>query len=57
MIVQAAKRNIEKYQVVPLFYDANKAGAEQINRESVFKGLKRAHDFSGIGVVSNSLTK
>lgn len=57
VIVAAAERNIEKYQVIPLFYDANKAGAEQINRSSMFKGLKRAHEFSGIGLVSNSLTK
>lgn len=57
IIVQVAKRNIEKYEVIPLFYDANKAAAETINRESLYKGLKRAHEFSGIGVVSNALTK
>lgn len=57
VIVAAAERNIEKYQVIPLFYDANKAGAEQVCLHSMYKGLKRAHDFSGIGMVSNSLTK
>jgi len=57
IIVAAAERNIEKYQVIPLFYDANKAAAELISRESMFHGLKRAHDFSGIGMVSNALTK
>lgn len=43
--------------VVPLFYDANKAPPEIITRETLFNGLKRAHDYSGIGQVSNSLTK
>jgi hypothetical protein len=57
IIVNAAKRNIEKFNVIPLFYDANKAAAEQVSRESMYRGLKRAHDFSGIGIVSNSLTK
>lgn len=57
VIVEAAKRNIEKYDVVPLFYAANKAGAEQVTPETMFRGLRRAHDFSGIGLVSNALTK
>lgn len=52
-----AQRNIEKFNIIPLFYDANKAAAEQVNRDTIFNGLKRAHEFSGIGQVSNSLTK
>lgn len=57
IIVSVAERNVEKFNIVPLFYDANKAAAEQVNRETMFNGLKRAHDFSGIGQVSNALTK
>lgn len=57
VIVEAAKRNIEKYNIIPLFYDANKAASEQLSPETIFGGLKRAHDFSGIGQVSNALTK
>ena len=56
-ILSAAKRNRDEMKVVPLFYDANKAPPEIITRESLFEGLKRAHDYSGIGQVSNSLTK
>lgn len=56
-ILSAAKRNREEMDVVPLFYDANKAPPEIITRESLFEGLKRAHDYSGIGQVSNALTK
>lgn len=57
VIVEAAERNIQKFQVVPLFYDANKADKEILSFESMFHGLKRAHDYSGIGQVSNALTK
>ena len=56
-LVEAAKRNIEKYHVIPLLYDLGKAGPQQLTREEFYNGLKRAHDFSGIGAVSNSLTK
>ena len=57
IIVDVAKRNLENDHIVPLFYDANKAAPEQLSRETLFNGLKRAHDFSGIGIVSNSLTR
>jgi len=56
-IISAAKRNAEQMDIVPLFYDANKAPPEIINWETIYIGLKRAHDYSGIGQVSNSITK
>ena len=57
LIVEVAERNIKKYDVIPLFYDANKAAPEVISREGQFHGLKRAHDCSGIGEISNMLTR
>ena len=57
LFIEIAERNIEKYEIIPLFYDANKAPSEMLSREILFRGLKRAHDYSGIGQVSNSLTK
>ena len=57
LIVEIAERNIKKYDVVPLFYDANKAAPETISKEGQFHGLKRAHDCSGIGEISNMLTR
>lgn len=57
VIVSVAERNLEKFHVLPLFYDAAKAGAEEVSIETMFLGLKRAHDYSGIGQVSNALTK
>lgn len=57
LLISIAERNIKKYDVVPLLYDLGKAGSTLINKPELFNGLKRAHDFSGIGQVSNSLTK
>lgn len=57
IIVSVAERNIKKYDVIPLFYDANKAPAETISKETIFNGLKRAHRFSNIGEISNMLTR
>jgi len=57
VIIEAAKRNIKQMDIVPLFYDAYKADKEQLSYETLFNGLKRAHDYSGIGQVSNNLTK
>ena len=42
---------------MPLFYDAEKAKAEPITNESLFNGLKRAHEYSNIGEISNMLTR
>ena len=56
-VLSAAKRNLEKLDVVPLFYDANFAPPEILSAEMMFVSLKRAHDSSGIGQISNALTK
>ena len=57
LFVEIAERNIKKYDVIPLFYDSEKAKAEPINNESLFKGLIRAHEYSNIGEISNMLTR
>ena len=62
LFVAIAERNIKKYDVVPLFYDAEKAPADIITYESMFNALKRAHDYSAgeitsIGEISNMLTR
>lgn len=57
ILLKVAKRNLEKYHVLPLYYDMSKAPAETLSQETMFRGLKRAHDYSGIGAVSNNLTK
>lgn len=57
LLISIAERNIKKHNIVPLLYELGKAGANPINKEEIFNGLKRAHEYSGIGQVSNSLTK
>ena len=57
IIIQVAKRNIKQYDIIPLFYDANKAAPEMVSKESQFHGLMRAHEYSNIGEISNMLTR
>lgn len=57
VIVKVAERNLQKYDVIPLFYDAAKAPPEPISKEAQFNGLKRAHLYSNIGEISNMLTR
>ena len=57
VIVNVAERNVQEFDVVPLFYDADKAPSELISKQSQFNGLKRAHEYSNIGEISNMLTK
>lgn len=56
-MIDVAERNIKNHDVVPLLYDMGKAGSQPVTNEEFYNGLKRAHDYSGIGQVSNSLTK
>ena len=57
LFVEVAERNIKEFDIVPLFYDAEKAKAEPITKESLYEGLKRAHEYSNIGEISNMLTR
>ena len=62
LFVSIAERNVQKYDVIPLFYDANKADPEMVSLETLYNGLKRAHEFSSgdetsIGNISNMLTR
>ena len=54
-IINAAKREIELTNTVPLYYELGKAPAHQVSNKEMFNGLKRAHENSGIGAVSNAL--
>ena len=57
LLISVAERNIKRYDVVPLLYDMGKAGSTPLNKSEFYNGLRRAHEFSGIGQVSNALTK
>lgn len=55
--INIAERNIDKYNIKTLFYDASKAPPDLLSYDSLYHGLLRAHKFSNIGTVSNSLTR
>lgn len=56
-IIAAAKRKAKEINFAPLFYAGNKAPAQEVNRENLFKSIKLAHEYSGIGVFSNMITR
>ena len=56
-IIQAAEREIAEHDIVPLFYDAQKAPKEFLSYHTLFNGVWRAHENSGIGQVSNLLSQ
>ncbi len=48
---------IARLDIVPLAYAAFKADPEQVNSATIYNGFKRAHEYSGIGEISNMLTR
>ena len=52
VFIEVAERNAREFDFAPLYYDAGTADAEIITFESMFNGLKRAHDFSSGGITS-----
>ncbi len=56
-IVQVAERNIEKYDIVPLYYKMKKASASQITNEVIYQGLILAFTSAPIGLYSNNISK
>ena len=57
LFVEIAERNVKEFDIVPLFYEAEKAKAEPISNDSLYRGLLRAHEYSNIGEISNMLTR
>lgn len=56
-LINAAERNIKKFDIVPLYYIMSKANAEEINPSNLFNGLKLAYNGGNIGQPSNDITK
>lgn len=57
-IVNLAKKNVEKYDVVPLYYYAKKAKPASLSPESIWESLNWAFTTSNsIGVYSNNISK
>jgi len=56
-IIEVAKRNIEHFDVVPLYYNMESAITTSISRQSVYKGLTDAYKGGNIGIISNDISK
>lgn len=56
-IIEVAKRIREKHNIVPLYYQLEKAKDDIINNENLYKGMISAYSGGNIGEVSNSITK
>ncbi len=55
LFVEVAERNMQ--DIVPLYYNMAKAGAELITNKSIYNGLVTAYTGGNIGMVSNNITK
>lgn len=56
-LIEVAKRNIEKFDIVPLYYDMKKAHAVHLDNESIYDGLNAAFVGGNIGIYSNNISK
>lgn len=56
-IIEVAERTIEKYDIVPLYYNMKKAKPEILNSENIYNGLVSAFTGSNIGQYSNNISK
>jgi len=56
-IISVAKRNLKKYDIVPLYYNMKKASPIQLNSESIYSGLNAAFTGGNIGIYSNNISK
>lgn len=56
-IIKVAKRNIEKFDVVPLYYNMKKAQPVKLTKETMYDGLIHAFVGGNIGLYSNDISK
>ena len=56
-LINVAKRNIEKYDIVPLYYDMKKAKPVHLDNGSIYDGLNAAFVGGNIGIYSNNISK
>lgn len=56
-LIDVAKRNIEKYDIVPLYYDMKKAKPVHLDNKSIYDGLNAAFVGGNIGIYSNNISK
>lgn len=57
IIINAAKKVIEKLNICPLYYDMKKADNIILDNDSIFKCMEMAFNSKSIGYYSNAITK
>lgn len=57
LLVEIAKRNIKKWNIVPLYYEMKKAGSTSLSNDIYYNGLISAYKGGKIGIISNEITK
>lgn len=55
LLISIAERNMRN--IVPLYYEMAKAGAVQISKEEIYRGMRDAWSYGNVGVVSNDITR
>jgi hypothetical protein len=56
-IIRVAERNILEHNIVPLYYNMQKAKPVHVDSDSIYNGLITAYKGGNIGVISNNITK
>lgn len=56
-LIEVAKRNIKRFDIVPLYYDMKKAHAVHLDSSSIYNGLNAAFVGGNIGIYSNNISK
>ena len=56
-LIEVAERNIEKYDIVPLYYNMKKAEPVHLDNASIYNGLNAAFTGGNIGIYSNNISK
>ena len=57
IIIEVAKRNIERFDIVPLYYNMKKASAAPLSNVAIYNGLHAAFVGGNIGIYSNNISK
>lgn len=56
-LINVANRNIEKYNILPLYYDMAKADPQLLTNQVFYNGMINAYSGGNIGAISNDITK
>lgn len=56
-LINVAERNLNKFNIVPLYYNMRKAEPVHLDNAAIYKGLNAAFTGGNIGIYSNNISK